>query len=175
MKFMIILPEITDIMLSNNNETDVKCPISSIAKQLYHKNDINDVIIAFRSLYNKYIDSNNASFMINISSNTRESLMILLDCSYYQRTQLKRKRSNRRGTIFGSIGSNRNVLSLDADSITLSETDNYKSLIDVEFAKQNQSNKWLLTTLITQMDVAAWEIANLMSDSFSRYNRDNIA
>ena len=70
---------------NSNRAVSVETPptmhVSRIAKQLCQDSN---VIITFRSLYNKYVDENNAPFMINVSSICREELIKSLDCNYYQ-------------------------------------------------------------------------------------------
>ena len=82
------------VMVDNDSECDekdhiTKIPISLIAKQLF--SDLN-VINGFRSLYTKYIDPSNASFMINISSQNRQNLINLLDSRHYQRLHQTRRK-----------------------------------------------------------------------------------
>lgn len=51
-------------------------PVSLIAQRLF---DDNSIIDAFKSLYLKYIDDENAPFMLNISSQNRKALELSLD------------------------------------------------------------------------------------------------
>ena len=46
-----------------------------------------------------------------------------------------------------------------------------KGMIDDEFKKHKQDMEWLLTRLVTEMDVAAQEVSKLMNDTFSRFKR----
>ena len=71
-----------DSILFNEQKKENSIPVSLIAKQLI---DDLDIINAFKSLYNKYIDPNYASFMINISSRNRDNLTVSLDCRYFKR------------------------------------------------------------------------------------------
>ena len=112
-------------------------PLSLIAKQLY-KNSYN-IILAFKSLYNKYIDTNYAPFMINISSKCREELMKSLDCNYYGNKVIKPKivkqeKSNNKVKVFDVIVN--------------------KALIDDEWLQHSKSIDWLLVKLLVQMDCA---------------------
>ena len=84
-------------------------PISKIAKKLYNDNDI---ISAFKSLYNKYIDSQSAPFMINIASQNRDLLMISLDNKYYRKQAMMKM--NKRG----GGGSGRNIILTKKNSNT---------------------------------------------------------
>ena len=43
----------------------------------------NHIIVAFKRIFNKYVDLNHATFMINISSQNRKVLTQLLDSEYY--------------------------------------------------------------------------------------------
>ena len=123
---------------------DHDLPVSMIAKQLF--NDSN-VIVAFKSLYRKYIDANNAPFMINISSRQRRSLMMSLDNQYYSKTMKRNNNSN----------------NSDGSGI---------AMIDDEFENNNKSNKWLLTQVVEKMDITAKEITKLMNDSFLRFTNE---
>ena len=122
-------------------------PISLIAKRLSQDSNI---ILAFKSLYNKYIDANGAPFMINISSNCRQELMILLDCNYYYQNTHKTKKTT-----------------IDK-SVLMSEN---RSFIDDEWTKQGNSIDWLLLQLLLKSDSAAREISALMQQSFLRFRK----
>ena len=128
-------------------------PVSLIAKQLCK--DLN-IILAFKSLYNKYIDANHAPFMINISSTCREELMKLLDCNYYC-NKIKQQKSND-NKIF------------DHQAKVSSDSTN-KSFIDDQWLKHRKSIDWLLVKLLVQMDCAALEISILIRQSFLRFRK----
>ena len=78
-----------------NSRFEQFIPESAISQQLFKSlNNIdmidsqvsivsNHIILAFRSIYHKYIDSYNATFMINISSRHRTQLRNLFDSDYY--------------------------------------------------------------------------------------------
>ena len=121
-------------------------PVSLIAKRLQLSNNSNSIILAFRLLYNKYIDDNGAPFMIHISSLCRQELMISLDCKYYQRMK-RRKKTNQTGST------------------------HEQSFIDHEWAQHENSMEWLLVELLTKMDSAAREISSLMQQSFVRFKK----
>ena len=80
----IIINENDNINIIHNHIT--KIPISLIAKKLF--NDLN-IINAFKSLYFKYIDPQNAQYMINISSTNRFHLVNSLDSSHYKKSIAK--------------------------------------------------------------------------------------
>ena len=132
---------------NNNSDSSVKeemIPISLIAKQLY--NDSN-IILAFKCLYYKYIDSQNAPFMINLSYKTRERLMKSLDASYYKQIKgNKIEKSNDNGES--------------------------RAAIDDQFEfKQGKSVEWLLEKLVVDTDAAAVQLSRLMNDSLYRFKQ----
>ena len=138
MGFDVKMPKISQSLLNESGDDQFDLPLSKIAIKLYHDKNVR---IAFKSLYNKYINGTNAPFMINIGSRQRNSLMELFDCRYYQK-------------------------------VVLAQTNNVNSkiaLIDDQFVENNQSMEWLLKCIITQMDVAANEITQLINDSFRRF------
>ena len=61
--------ELAETTNNSNNMTTIGC---------------NHIIVAFKRIFNKYVDSNHATFMINISSKSRKILTQLLDSEYYQ-------------------------------------------------------------------------------------------
>ena len=144
-------------------------PISKIAQKLC---DDNDIVTAFKSLYKKYIDSQNAPFMINIASKNREKLMISLDCKYYQNQIIQQQRQQKNGKrISITIRSKfENLNSMNSNNYI----SNKETLIDIEYFKQNESKEWLLTRLILEMDAAAREISQLMNGSFLRFKRNQM-
>ena len=170
MQFDVNLPQISPSMLSQKGDrspfqtsVSTMIPISKIAQQVF--NDGN-VIAAFKSLYKKYIDSNNAPFMINIASKNRERLMKSLDSEYYLQ-------QGKKPSIFKlSINISLSLHSSDNGDRNSSYVE--KSMIDVEFKKHSESIQWLLAELITQMDPAAHEISVLMNDSFVRWKLLNM-
>ena len=153
-------------------------PISLIAKQLCK--DL-DIIVAFKSLYNKYIDADNAPFMINISSSCREELMKSLDCNYYNNMkcrrnnfmpQQKQKSLDRLDKIFttvrtsSGIGNHKSRCNHDNESNLPN-----KSLIDDEWLQRGKSVDWLLVKLLSEMDCGARQISSLMNQSFLRFRK----
>ena len=52
------------------------------------------IIDTFRQLFHKYIDSNKAVFMINVSSENRKNLTHLFDVHYYNTTMKSQNRTN---------------------------------------------------------------------------------
>ena len=193
-----------DLKLPRNDEM----PQSMIANMLNNSlkqdandrlqlNNINDdelliicetIIIAFRSIYYKYIDAANAMFMINISGRKRNAVYKLLDCRYYLQDQRKHSSST-------NTNKNSNKKSIWQDILRLNTfTQHYNySIVDsndksfindqlqdyIQLLKYNKSltkkecfNKifeWLLSRLMTNMEPCVEEISILINDSFGRF------
>ena len=197
-----------DINNMNNTGDDNGIPVSKIVQQMmqvfaandssqmktqndnYDKVNINynedglNIIRAFQSLYNKYVNGNGAPFMINIASNTRDQLMISLDNGYYRRSKGLRKNSIQ--SLFSIVhlsdnnnDSNNNEIRMneiatDDDDDEKTHTmikENEKCFLIEQFSKEHKCEmKWLLFELTCQMDQAAIEISKLMNDSFLRFD-----
>ena len=151
----------------------------------------NNIIIAFKRIFDKYVDSNHATFMINISSQHRKILTQLLDCEYYyynfvvnnrdnnmMKNNVKRrsrlsKLLNRRSTINvknEDIKKRKSLINAQFEDFIRSISGNYKS--DDENINQSvnkQIYKWVLEKLILAMEPSVKEISNLMNDSFLRF------
>ena len=181
-----------DNILFSQHTQDNSIPVSLIAKQLI---DDLDIIGAFKSLYHKYIDPNHASFMINISSQNREKLIISLDGAFFKRrysyldtnatTQkrniVKQQEEQEPQTSSGiGMGMGRQpslklkksfkMLSIAVGASQVESTlGNTKALIDVQYEENNQSVEWLLLRLFSEMDLAAVEVSKLMNDTFARF------
>ena len=117
------------------------------------------IILAFESLYNKYIDSQNAVFMINISSNNRNQLTHLFDKNYYK-MMIKRQTTNERKII------------------GIAQQDNNKDMSFIKsMVKSHCDDIDLIQTILREIIVATessvLEIAALMNDSFTRFKIDN--
>ena len=168
---------------SNKNTTESGYPLSLIAKQLY--NDL-DIINAFKTLYKKYIDYYDASFMINISSQSRNNLMTMLDDKYYKNilknnvdtlhdnndNKNNNNNKNNNDIKLSQIKGKKRLkktLTLTVASQSVNDYKNETSLIDQEYFKNGQSIEWLLIHLLSQMDIAALEISNLMKHTFVRF------
>ena len=143
------------IHTSNTNDNN-QIPISLIAKQLF--NDL-DIIAAFKSLYNKYINANSAPFLINIGSLERKRITMRLDTRYYKQLLRSRNRSL-------LVGNNSNRSS--KQSYTL-ECNKNCALIDEQYKENNSSTRWLLLNLVTDVDCAAKEISTLLNGTFLRF------
>ena len=178
LQFFVTLPQVDfkEFALDRGACATSDLPVSVIAATLFYNDDI---IGAFKSLYSKYIDPNYASFMINIASNTRESLIHLLDCNYYQKQERMKAIDVSNGIGGGrlnflmKIGS-RNKVNVAAVIATGTDT-NETAMIDIEWKRNNNSKEWLLQRLVSEMDVAALEIAALMNDAFSRFRRETFS
>ena len=87
----------------------------------------NSIILAFQNIYNKYICSSNAAFMINISGKQRKQLMQLLDRKYYYNQMSLKHSSKRYSTKF--VSTFRDKLESIAININITPnlTNNYKS------------------------------------------------
>lgn len=201
MGFNLNIPKIPDSKLSHrgssdkSNNSSTNTPFSLIAKRLY-KDD--NIILAFKSLYNKYIDATNAPFCVNISSRNRVQLTHLLDSYHYQKT-LKHKHRASKSRLSGilkpgQLGRMLNstatassaTLSVNGGSAVIANKINGLAFIDVQFDemvdKQNENGdkkgkinetavSWLLKTLVAEMDKAARELSKLMDDTFNRFRR----
>ena len=201
MAFNIILPDIEQMFgvnnNNNNNDTsntgnmldlpigngtaddddndiigDSRCPIpmSLIASKL-----LNDGIIisAFKAIYNKYIDSDYAPFLVNVSHRKREKLMKLLDSNYFA---IMNDNGNNSGEEQGSDSKLKRLsVSISRVLSPRSRNNGFKTynmdqcMVEIEWENHDKSIKWLLKTLITQMDGAAAELAKSMRDSFIRF------
>ena len=125
MRYDISLP---DMDLKNS---DMVIPTSLIAKKVLLDGN---AIVAFKSLYKKYIDGNNAPFMINIASRTRQVLINLLDADYYF-FHLQPNRSPA-----SSLSMLQYRLSVFTGSTSRRETGTRtRALIDVEFEAHKKS------------------------------------
>ena len=200
-QFEILLPKIPNSLFADGNINpsssilSIEMPVSLIAKQLF---DDSDIINAFKLLYNKYIDSNNAPFMINISSDIRNPLMELLDEKYHKRMRIGKKSQITGDSIKSSMVDRLKAINIDSVppstetsvditvtneecNVSVETNDNYNkvasavfaSFIEQEFERHGKCNQWLLTQLLTAMDDAAKEISQLMCDSFRRYKKKN--
>ena len=192
-------------MNNSSNSNDNGIPVSKIVQKLMqvfaandssrmkekaHNNNSNNdnhtqdgfnIIWAFQSLYNKYVNGNGAPFMINIASNTRQQLMISLDNGYYRRSKGLRSKNN--NLMSKSIKSLLSIVNLSDNSnnnnnnnnqLTNDDDDNNEktsSFIQDKFCKEGKCEmEWLLIELMGEMDQAAIEISKLMNDSFARFN-----
>ena len=172
------------------NETPPIVPVSLIAKRLSENGDI---ILAFKSIYHKYIDADYAPFMINISCHCREILKNSLDCNYYKQLQKgsggKPKSSFSGDKMFGMYlsnfmrGNGSSVNNHDvenkqdekpnkenkiADDTSLNE-----AFIDCAWIENERSIEWLLIRLLAEMDRAALEVSALMNLSFLRFRKQS--
>lgn len=182
MKYELQLP---DENQSNNSATK-KIPASNIAKVL-KKWLINKqardaveighgVIDCFRLLYLKYIDSSNADFMVNIKSETRQTLTIMLDCLYFMRIQRINSNKNNNHNSDASASLSVNVNGLSDNNIP-------KSFINIEFDKYTSKNEenatnemvieWLLKHIMFEMESAVLQVSALMNDSFIRFKSND--
>ena len=149
------------------------------------------VIRSFSILYSKYIDENNAPFMINIASLTRNNLKCSLDAKYY----LQSKRFGSQSTMVKSIDNlfarlkastsshNRHDFNIGLElaavnNVSIDKSDKIKCFVCEEYFKivsqqsDNSPMEWLLFQLISQMDSAAKEISLLINDSFLRFSHN---
>ena len=154
-------------------KTEDRIPVSLIAQQLYqtieeniNKNIIhigNDIIEAFKLIYNKYVDAQDAIFMINISSRKRNSLMNLLDCEYYYREVQKPNFVRRLTDTIAKNGGDQ-----DKDTCWLNAQ-------WLEYCKNNKEKdrndkiKWILKSLFTSIEPSVYEIEKFLHSAFRRY------
>ena len=137
------------------------------------------IISSFRCLYTKYIDSQNAVLMINISSQNRKMLMELLDCDYYQKCKSSLS-TRKRGSFDASAVAMNDFWPFKKD-VNASSKGKY-SLINEQMGKYTQETtesekglsdteliQWTLSKLILAMEPSVLEISNLMNDSFLRF------
>ena len=106
------------------------------------------IINAFKALYLKYIDSQEATLMINIGDRERKQLRHELNRSHYLAQSLK-----------DDMGSN--------------DISKFSCFVEKEWYDNDCSLSWLMNELITGMDKAAQEIRVLMNDSFIRFRSAN--
>ena len=132
------------------NEIKENGPIDNVNVLMCEK-----IILAFSSLYNKYINSQNAIFMINISSNNRSKLTHLFDKNYYK-MMIKRQTTNER-----KINHNNS-----------NEMSFIKLMVESN-ANDDQLITMLLREIIINTESSVLEISALMNDSFSRFKTDN--
>ena len=67
--------------------SEAELPLSKSAIKLYHNKNV-VIIIAFKSLYHKYVNGKSAPFMINISSTQRNLLIKLLNSHHFNKITL---------------------------------------------------------------------------------------
>ena len=167
---------------NNYNEQNMKT-VDIISQTVCEK-----IIIAFRSMYRKYIDSYNATFMINISSRNRDKLMKLFDSDHYH-TLL---RQERRASSMKSVASLNELLQFWKESLNESKK-NYNQNVDNKSQINHQLKQyiddktkesmqdgnaiffeselyyWILKKVMLAMEPSVFEISSLMSDSFTRF------
>lgn len=176
MQFNLMLPESQPLGIKqkrkNKTLNKMAIPYSLIAQQLTIDKNI---ISAFKSLYNKYIDSIHAPFMINIASKQRQVLTYSLDDNYYKQEMkhlrvgsassvAKTPKIKLMATSISTNDENKTRQDLDGNSNIKN-----KSFIDDEWKANGDSIEWLLKRLIIEMDRAALEVSQLINDSFQRF------
>ena len=130
--------QLKSLKTDNNSNTNVDT-INTNKINLHVMN----IIEAFQKLYCKYIDSNKAMFMINISSQNRDNLTILF------------------GNRFGKLTS-------QGLSFIMDETVKY---VD-EYHDMDELLKDTIKKIIFAFEPSVFEISQLMNDSFMRFRID---
>lgn len=157
-----------DISIIATVNTVTTPPVSLIAKQLY--NDSN-IINAFQCLYNKYIDPQNAPFMINISSTDRKQISEAF-------TEKNKTRSRSWIQSMPNLHSQLMVRpERDSNAQNGTNTDGVDErilVIEEEYKKHHESIEWLLVYLLSRFDNAAREVSQLMHDAFRRYKHHGV-
>ena len=147
----------------NNTNKNINNKVDAISILICEK-----IIIAFHSMYNKYIDPNNAIFMINISSRNRDILNNLFAENNYNNDR-SRSRSysidliKRRFFHAKQAQQNSKMLTITHE-INYFITENINCLESILF-------KWILSKMIFAMERSVREISGLMNDSFKRFKR----
>ena len=180
---------------SNRHESAVSIPQSSIvndfiiSKLNQDKSQIGKGIIdAFKALYLKYIDKENAPLMINISDSIRKKLAAQLDSSYYAYVQLHNVNGNYKSNDDGGDRDDnyRRSRKLNRDRIKglqMLEKKlhlNYTCFIEQDWQEYDNLNEsesdsieWLINNLFLTMDSAACQIGVLLRDSCRRFKHKN--
>lgn len=110
------------------------------------------IIDAFGKLYSKYVDSDSAWFMINISSKNRNSWSKQFD-----------KNNNQNNAYNNNTNNNMNGIVHEL------ENQIYNNGSDVQ--GNEKTCKWLLKLILQTTDPSAREIAHLLNGSFSRFRK----
>lgn len=214
-KSLRLPPNITN---SNSNNKSNVIPESLIAQQLrnnlnkliiidnINSNSINnkkidiisenvcgEVIISFILLYNKYINDESATYMINISSRNRNKVKYLFDTNYYRNDKKKRNSKHRysfeqiaittKNRLFVNKNNNvdNNSDNVNGMSYIKQELKQYLKNINTSNKNDNNNNneyllyQWLLERILLEMDKCLLEIIFLMNDSFGRFKMQNEA
>ena len=130
-----------------------------------------EILATFKCIYYKYVDPNNAIFMINISSRLRKTSTEQLDHEYYNRLRESK-------VVSGNDEIGRGESDISLVSLSGSGRDMKYSVINADLQEYLTNNpnlsekqvlKWMLKQIIIPMERNVAEIANLMNDSFSRF------
>ena len=143
--------------------------LATLVKQQREKErEICEAIIdAFEALYSKYIDSNGAIYMINISSQNRSNLMKLFDTSYCTRQRHIQTGSRS----IGFVQNNDKSMDNESQNMTLIKQE-LNRLDKNNINAKNGSLEWLLGQIIGNFESAAVETAVLLRQAFFRFKRD---
>ena len=154
-----------------------------------------DLISHFGDLYDKYISSYNADYQINIHSQTRSLLQSLFDQTFYRRWKQHTHRRNvtpppnelENIAIDVKLAEMIKIEDNKCDNMMMEQFSKY---VDDELQRvkntgvnngqvyknavtiQNEMIEWLLSELMSNMEIAIREISRLMMDSFSRFQRN---
>ena len=120
------------------------------------------VIVCFEALYRKYIDSANAIFEINISSNHREHLMQLFDHGYYRRVVMHQNSFDEQNIVLSSYKNN--VVNM---SLIKKELNDF--VLMQKSASEFELIKMILKRIIENVEKGVFEVSSLMNDSFIRF------
>ena len=145
-----------------HNNANLAAPVDALTMKVCDK-----IILAFRRIYHKYIDSNRATFLIDISRKNKEMMRTLYDYNYYYANfeDESEKKSDK-------------MIKLNQDSLINKE---YKDYIS-EYHKSNGMRsllskhdlyKWLLIKCLSSMEKSLDQITLLMDDSYIRFQDKN--
>ena len=135
------------------------------------------IIDTFRQLFDKYIDSRHAVFMVNVSSRNRENLIKLFDTHYYNHNY--NRNSQNKNNSHGILSNGAKLMKKMSKRLIIdNEIEMKRSVIndnlDEKCSQLNDDDliKWLLLTIMQQFEANVREITFLMNDSFSRFRID---
>ena len=153
-----------------------------------------EIIVAYDKLYSKYIDSQNAFYMINISGNVRNQIAYWFDKEQYKRLIGKGKKGSGSFGSFGIVSLSRKASVTGHGNMSKGDNRNHENNGDIimtnnirasfqDYIKDSKNKNvniedvdlisWTLEQVLTTIEPSAIEIGNLMNDSFSRFRRQH--
>ena len=171
---------------NKTNETDIHSKTADVVS----KTIVLKIVTAFERLYDKYIDSQNAVFMINISSRHRDMLAYNFDRKRYNppvitaTTPLQninsqtstggsddRDPKRSRGISFRKRSIGRKSARNEQSTYLRDELKEYLKSYQTKGLHLTQRDliKWITKKILKSTEPSVREIATLMNDSFSRF------